>query len=882
MATIAGRVFDNGTNNGIENATIVAFNRSPAGHRRVRYIGTTDNDGIYRIENLPNSIFEIKATHPNYVVNKIGGVIIDLTGTNDALGVNIPLRPKKPRTPTPPVPPPTPPVPSTPPTPTPGGGGKVHLHCTVHPQGAGTISPHGDSYHQIGTPVNIAARANSEWLFDHWIIDGVDQPGASGSNWSAIGMKMDTNHSVIAVFTQSTGPTPPTPPPPPKSTWLQRNLSRILIAFGIALFVYLVFYRPIILTGLGLYDPFTPPWWFLQVFVPLGFFFIIFFATQNMKKIEDWRPLGLSAGVFIVVFLASFLPPFRFLGGSPTIRFGVPFILALITWYIANKDKEKGLRTMIIHITSIMFLLGVLLFGINLVTSGALLQIETYLRPLDVLRVIGIPQENIDGIKEGVRSILSFLQFKGAEQEKPEAKKIGGFEAIQLKFGSTYNNFVLPTLFARMNYTLPVTVTNPNKFDTSLVVKNFTIGDIFLDNRSSERIMCGSTSEGEGEILLGDIQPEEEKLSTMDFGNKSYCIKVLDYKTTKPTNPMFPAKFRQDQKEVEAVCRGADDILPDLGGKGTKREQCKKAQCAEECSPTLSSFNQKYGLPRSTTYTYDEKSDPPKIITNPGDNPPGNELDFDPVKITGTRYIESDEQCECKVKRFYNIMDELCFLDNNKAKIELRSNYGFSVQGKGELILVKTEADRKLAPKPTITSSAGPLTVTTYFVSGVHIFEPTSAPKATKMFIQIENEGDGSAEITGVSIKEKNVPMDLPISLDSDKIKVTRCLPDPTDLTVGTETISAVCDVEITESPSFVTGSYRTVPVIVDVNYTYSQTHSTTVNVKKETIPEGVTNEDQKIELNRQFKPLPYYCPSIEVDDVNNDFDTEPLMIYNP
>jgi len=96
----------------------------------------------------------------------------------------------------PPAPPssPSPPVssPITPP-------GKVHLHCTVHPQGAGTISPHGDSYHSPGAGVNISTHAHSGWVFHHWNIDGVDQPSIPGRQ-SAIGVIMYQAHSVVAVF----------------------------------------------------------------------------------------------------------------------------------------------------------------------------------------------------------------------------------------------------------------------------------------------------------------------------------------------------------------------------------------------------------------------------------------------------------------------------------------------------------------------------------------------------------------------------------------------------------------------------------------------------------------------------------------------------------
>lgn len=153
------------------------------------------------------------------------------------------------------------------------------------------------------------------------------------------------------------------------------------------------------------------------------------------------------------------------------------------------------------------------------------------------------------------------------------------------------------------------------------------------------------------------------------------------------------------------------------------------------------------------------------------------------------------------------------------------------------------------------------------------------------MFIQIENEGEGSATIRNMSINNKKVSnlTQEPAQLDTSKVKITSCAPNPIDLLIRKETISMICDVAIDPSAGdIVTGGYRTLPVIVDVNYTYSQIHSTTLNVKKETIPEGVTDEEQKRELNRQFRFLPYYCPNKEVTDpIDSSFDVKPLTIYS-
>lgn len=832
MATIAGRVFDNGTNNGIAGATIVASDRSPAS-RRIRYIGTTGNDGIYRIDNLPNSIFEIRTTHPNYVANKIGSVIIDLTGTNDALGINIPLKPKKPPTPT-----------HTPtPTPTPTGGRGTIYGKVIDKRTKKIISGVTIAINAPNVPLTYSDDGGEYETYDlpegrrYTVVATIEgykrsiktSPEVRGR--TELNFELESEKSPAGIKGGM---------PILTGKWWEENVWRIVRAYAITLFVYFVFYRPIIITGLGITpDPF-PPWFFINIIVPfIGFPLVLFFTMpKNMTNLGDWGPFILAASVFAVTLGASYLPPFRFLGSSPTIKFGVPFILALITAYMANRDKDKGLGLTILHITSIMLLLGFILFGINLVTSGTFLNIETYLRPLDILQVVGVSQDTIDSMKDGVRNVLSFLQFKGAEQTKPEAKKFGGFEAIQLNFGSKYNDYLLPTLFARMDYTLPITVTNPNKeVETKLIVKDFNITDVFLNNKSDDRILCGgvtSDSNVKGKIELKNINPEEEKPAIIEFNNKTYCLPVVQDYQPSAQNPMFPVKFRLAFEDRNT---------------GDKTGDCKEV-CKDNGKNIVDDHNARYQLT------------------------PGEELDE-----TGSRYVSSGNECECKVKRKHNVLDDLCFMNNDKATITLKSSYGFDVQGKGELILVKTESDRKLAPKPTITSSAGPLTVTTYFVSDAHIFEKNK-PKTTVMFIQIDNDGEGNGFIKAVKVN--NVAIGQKISLDgSNKISIDNCLPLPT-IPVGKEGTTIVCKVFApeTDDDSIVTGSYKTLPVIVDVEYTYSESHSTTINVKKETIPEGVIDSEQIKELNRQFYPLPYYCPDQKVTD--HGFNVDPLMVYNP
>ena len=622
-----------------------------------------------------------------------------------------------------------------------------------------------------------------------------------------------------------------------------------------------------------------------------------------------------------------------FFFNSPLLRFGIPLAIALFVYFVFRARGPWGVVKYVLPVVAAYFLI---FFILDLHTIGDLINFDWYLARLDLLRFVGVPQDTIDNMRDGVRKSLSFLQFKGAQPTTPEAKKIGGFEAIQLKFGSRHNNFALPNMFARMDYVLPITITNPNKFDTKLVVKNFVLEEAFLVNGTG-RIMCGG-NDGQACVKhgadykltiiddlpyccadksncpvevrkpvkkymnnLGDISPEDEKLVSLDFKGKTLnnldgdskpdgevtnCRFVLNR-----SNPLFSVRFKQPGRDIQGT-QGTCDVngdgkldvidenkLPNIGFPGSKIEQCKTAQCIEECSTTVLMHNQQYDLPRSTVFNYNPKATP-AFSNTPGDNPPGNELD-----INETRYLQSTNECECKVKKYYNIQDDLCFTKDDKVSITANSNYEFSVQGKGELLLVKTDADKKLAPRAKITSSAGPLTVTTYFVSDVHV---PGKIETSRMFIQISNDGDGTATINRMKINDAIFIGESQVTekdLQNDgMVKIKQCLPNKRGVNVPKDGITLSCGVEIDNKivQTKVTGAYLTIPAIVEIDYRYSQDHSTTLNVKKETIPDGVTDSDQIKELNKQFIGLPYYCPNKRVNDPDNSFDTDPLRIYAP
>ncbi len=623
------------------------------------------------------------------------------------------------------------------------------------------------------------------------------------------------------------------------------NRSRIIravIALIITLVVNFLFYQPIVIVGLNLGDPFTPPWWILTWFVPIAFFFAVYNVLPNRQlEARDWQSgiVGAVAAIFVWVLLN--IGPLPVLD-SPTIRWGIPIIVFFVITFITRRNIEdagvvNGLGRTILWLTGIMGGIGLIFYVGNLFTTGAFLNIETYLRPLDVLRVVGVPQETIDGMKQGIRSILSFLNIQAVQPLKPEVKKVGGFEAIQVKFGASVNSFKLPTMFARMDYLLPVTVTNPNKVDIGTKpVKSFTIDEVYIVNGSVDRVMCGTfesepiVRDGEvvpnpqptGKTALGDIKPEEEKTLVVQFtgkaiqsgslvgiGNNINCAQIISSTRGVPSKPLATAKNTEYIGDNIAVMNKINQCTQGL----FEDRICLNNVCLDYCRQSLAASNSRYRV--------------------------SNDLDEKSV-----RYLPNDYSCDCRYNNYYNIMDNLCFISGDKATVELRAKYDYTVEGKGDLIVVKTEADRKLAPKPQVTSSSGPLTVTTYFIPDVHSLEkPTS--KVT-LFIDVANGGKGSAEIKTLSIKG--------MSTDS-------CVPKPKTFLDSQKSVTFVCDAADLTRDLIIQGSFATIPLIVDMDYTYTEKFSTSASVEKKFIPEAIiVGSDEYSQLHTQFFSLPYYC----------------------
>ncbi len=609
---------------------------------------------------------------------------------------------------------------------------------------------------------------------------------------------------------------------------------RFVVALGLTLFFYFALYRPTF-SALGQ----NLGW--ANWMIPIVFGILMFYTVPPLfgKEKKNISPFimacvyGIGSWVGLTFFTNG-------VGHASFIQWGVPLAMYLIGF---NLTKKKGISGSVVGMLPIIFIGGIITLAYTLVSSGDAFQIETYLKVFDVLRLVGIPQHSIDTMKDGVRSTLGALAFNSAAPEKPQAKKIGGFEAIQVRFGTQSNNYQLPTLYARSEYTLPITVANPNKLETSAVVEDFRISDIVMYNGSSNRLLCGgemtcpagsisNISDGSAKCCadgvckpaekyvkkIGDIRPEDEQVLTVDFRGKT----ISDPTGSKQVDCRFvlnsglaPLDFKVpfENKDTGKTSQDCSITCGNVGGAIVRSRNSNL-----HLTPLVDELDTSY-------YTYHP-------VTN---------------------------ECGCRIKQYNNELDNLCHVENSRTTIELSSTYNFNVQGKGELILLKSYQDKKIAPRPAITSSAGPLTVTTYFVPDINSLD--GKLQARNMFIDIRNDGDGTANILEFKINSKQLTQSIPLD-DSGKIIITKCSPDPQKLLIDKDTATIICSIEMNADDLVKEGNYKTIPAIIDMKYNYSELHSTSTPVKKVFIPAEVTSPEKIQELKNTYETLPYYCPS--------------------
>lgn len=407
-----------------------------------------------------------------------------------------------------------------------------------------------------------------------------------------------------------------------------------------------------------------------------------------------------------------------------------------------------------------------------------------------------------------------------AGPKAPPSERTGPVDIVTVKLGSPTIDYQVPSLYAKSDYILPVTVTNPTTIDSQIRPNNFYINNAFIQD-GSNRIICGAskdiTGSNSGRVSINTLDPQDQKTIFMSFlgksikgdsnivtGEKVDCTTAIQKGDPSASlNPLSTTKFRfalgQPITNYNNPCQD-----PSVTDKNT----CLKNECNKECGTTINNIYKNYNLPQI--------------------------INFD-----NGRYLGSTNECECTVNRAYNIMDELCNFNNDQATIKVSSGYDFTGTGKGELILFKSAVDK--VTKPKLTSGPGPLKVTVYFAPDRTSLLDKTALKSTFLFVDLLNEGQGKAIITDVKV-------------DNPAITCTGGPTPSAPYYTSTDTLkesTITCNVNTDLLQSKVTGDFLTIPVTATVTYKYSQDYTQTVPIQL------VHQANDKL---GQFSNVPYYC----------------------
>ncbi|MEM7825199.1 MAG: hypothetical protein QXO27_04475, partial [Candidatus Aenigmatarchaeota archaeon] len=230
-----------------------------------------------------------------------------------------------------------------------------------------------------------------------------------------------------------------------------------------------------------------------------------------------------------------------------------------------------------------------------------------------------------ESAKAGVGKYLKTLSciFSGDYQQcmiseqTPEAEKIGGYQAVSIQFGSKYNNYQVPMIYARddSGYYLPITVSNPNpEEDKELTVENFYIKSSFWSNDpgvseyekdadmvggSNLKIMCG----------IADICTENNNADCQKLPpgiDKEILIRFIDYSKDKENGDCSSAsdfKIRLSDSECQETCT----INKNEDGKSkieavkacSDNSTCANSLCEDKCK------DPEYNFLDFVNYTYD-------------------------------------------------------------------------------------------------------------------------------------------------------------------------------------------------------------------------------------------------------------------------------------
>lgn len=279
-----------------------------------------------------------------------------------------------------------------------------------------------------------------------------------------------------------------------------------------------------------------------------------------------------SIGIGVIFALVGYfwIPGFKDLPGIWT--WLLPLVVLFITAFTAH---GKGFWRTLIYAVIILIITSIFTGFIDAITTGKIYNIDYWLNKLNFLHLLGVPEGTLESFKDGIRSVLCTLTNCKKLPVTPVAEKIGGYQALEVKFGSKYANYVPPALYAPSDnasiddYSIPITVINPNPSDSGLIIKNFKISnDIYMKNKTGFRLMCGQVDNcGISNPNKCEIEPGRDEQISVDFkeGSISGCslgsvYEVKDNIYDKESCDRLGCRFTKSSDCVCEVKRTANDF----------------------------------------------------------------------------------------------------------------------------------------------------------------------------------------------------------------------------------------------------------------------------------------------------------------------------------
>jgi len=170
--------------------------------------------------------------------------------------------------------------------------------------------------------------------------------------------------------------------------------------------------------------------------------------------------------------------------------------------------------------------------------------------------------------------------------------------------------------------------------------------------------------------------------------------------------------------------------------------------------------------------------------------------------------------------------------------VKVSTEYAYSVEGKNEFALVRSQQDLKTVPKIKPTTGAGPVDIAVYFSPEYYV--SGSRFKTVYLFITLTNRGKGNAYIKGIEIIQDTTQLpEGTLKLETCRLSTGRSYSDKTiDLSSypprlikeQTNTCKYTITREVTDA------QFKTIPFTIKVDYDYVESFTREVDVVRTTM----------------------------------------------